>query len=76
MNQPNKKNQRAWLTPVIILAVSLLAAVILYPFLPAQIPIHFNSDGSRNYADKQFVYLIALIPVVVYMSLKAKYGRR
>lgn len=66
---------RAWLTPVIILAASLLAAAIAYPYLPAQIPYQFNPNGAK-YADKSFIYLIALLPTVIYLALRAKYSRK
>lgn len=77
-NTPNEKKGTIWLwlTPVIILAASMAAAAIAYPHLPAQIPYHLNLNGTQSYADKEFIYLFALIPAVLYVALRAKYGRK
>lgn len=74
-SEDGKKSPWVWLTPLIILAVSFLAAFIAYPFLPAQIPVHWGLGGTQ-YAAKGFIYLIALLPAVIFVSFRAKYGKR
>lgn len=71
----NKGIPKAWRIPLIILAVSLIAAAVSYPFLPMQIPIHWGMDGTR-YAGKAFIFAIALLPALLFVLIRAKYGRR
>jgi uncharacterized membrane protein len=66
-----------YLVPLIILGVSLAAAAIAFPFLPDQIPLHFNISGEvTRYGSKYTIFLIALIPVLIYYGIKRKYGNR
>lgn len=55
-----------------ILLIPLLIAVVAYQFLPAQIPMQFRFDGSVRYAAKSQVFLIALLPIVIYEARKMK----
>lgn len=74
-NQPKKT--KPWLIPLIILGVSMVVAAILLPFLPEQIPLHFNLTGEvTRYGSKYTVFLIALLPMVIYIGIKRKYGNR
>lgn len=71
------KIPKPWLIPLIILGVSMVVAVILLPFLPEQIPLHFSITGEvTNYGSKYTVFLIALLPAILYVSIKRKYGGR
>jgi len=46
---------------------------IAYPFLPAQIPRQFHFNGEpTTYMAKEFLFLAALIPFVVYKLRQAK----
>jgi uncharacterized membrane protein len=74
-NAGGGKPLRVWIVPLILLAVSYAAAIIAYPYLPEQIPIHWGTGGTQ-YAGKAFIFLIALLPTVVYLSLRAKYGKK
>ena len=43
-------------------ALALLISLITYPFLPEQIPIHFDFNGNPdNYSGKLFVLMIPII---------------
>lgn len=43
-------------------AIALLISLIAYPFLPEQIPIHFDFNGNPdNYSGKLFVLMIPII---------------
>lgn len=68
-----KKN----MVTLIILAVSLIAAAIVYQFLPEQVPMQFNlSGGVSRMGSKWEIFIIALLPAVLYWSLRRKYGRK
>jgi len=50
----------------LIPAVSLVAAALLYPRLPEEIPIHFNVAGvPDNYSGRWFIFVIPLISVAL-----------
>lgn len=49
-----------------ILIVPILIALILYPILPDMIPRQIRLDGSVAYMHKGFIFLLALLPFVVY----------
>jgi len=58
---------------VLILVIPLLIVAIAYPFLPAQIPRQFHFNGEpTTYMAKEFLFLAALIPFVVYKLRQAK----
>ena len=68
---------RPWRIVLIILGVSMVVAAISLPFLPEQIPLHFGSSGEvTQYGSKYTVFLIALLPAVIYIAIKRKYGIR
>jgi uncharacterized membrane protein len=56
---------------LIILIVPIVIALILYPMLPDMIPRQIRLDGSVAYMHKGFIFLVALLPFVVY-----KFGRQ
>ncbi|HHV45785.1 MAG TPA: DUF1648 domain-containing protein [Tissierellia bacterium] len=51
---------------LMILIVPILIALILYPILPDMIPRQIRLDGSVAYMHKGFIFLLALLPFVVY----------
>ncbi len=55
-----------------ILIIPLLIALIIYPFLPDMIPRQIRLDGSVAYMHKGFIFLLALLPFVVYKFRKQK----
>ncbi|HIV68729.1 MAG TPA: SdpI family protein [Candidatus Butyricicoccus stercorigallinarum] len=49
-----------------LLALAPLAAALLaYPHLPAQIPTHWNADGTITYGARRFILLFGAISVAV-----------
>lgn len=55
---------------LVFLIIPIIIALILYPILPDMIPRQFRLDGSVAYMHKKFIFLLALLPFVVY-----KYGK-
>lgn len=51
---------------LMILIVPILIALILYTILPDMIPRQIRLDGSVAYMHKGFIFLLALLPFVVY----------
>jgi len=61
---------------IIIFAVSALMAVAIYPFLPDQIPLQWSTTGAvSRYGSRNEIFLIALLPTVIYLSVRYKYRR-
>jgi len=58
---------------LLFLIIPLILAGIAYPFLPAQIPRQFHFNGEpTTYMAKEFLFLVALIPFVIYKLRQAK----
>jgi len=58
---------------MIILIVPIVIAAIAYTMLPPQIPRQFGFDGKVNsYMNKEYIFLLALLPYVVYKYNKFK----
>lgn len=55
-----------------ILIIPLAVCAILYPFLPNQIPRQFHMDGTKSYMAKEFIFILGLIPFVIYISKRKK----
>lgn len=54
-----------------ILLIPVLVILALTPILPARIPIHWESDGTR-YISKQYAFLLGLLPFVIYKLRRRK----
>lgn len=63
-----KKYLKGWY----FLVIPLVICAILYPFLPDQVPRQWHTDGSVSYMAKEFLFLVALLPYVVYISNRIK----
>ena len=59
-----------------ILIVPLIITAILYLFLPAKIPkqFHFGNEPT-SYMNKEFIFLFAFLPIVIYKYSKYKKSR-
>ncbi|MCX7772879.1 MAG: DUF1648 domain-containing protein [Clostridia bacterium] len=57
---------------ILVLIISLAAAAIAYPFLPQQIPVQWTIEGAVRTCDKIFIFAFALIPAIIYYSIKSK----
>lgn len=62
----HKENKKTW----IVFIVTLLIAFISLPFLPDQLPIHFDSQGQvDNYAGKWSIFIAAfVILILIFMA--------
>lgn len=54
------------------LVIPELIALAVYPILPATIPIHFSVTGRVDSAGKWVVFLIALIPFIVFERYQSR----
>lgn len=60
--------------PVILIAVPLIIAIAIYPFLPERIPIHWDSSFKPDsYGGKYFIFILAVVPFVLYSGIKRRY---
>lgn len=61
---------------ILVIAIPIVIAVIAYGFLPPQIPRQFGFDGKVNsYMNKEFIFLLALLPYVVFKSYEIKHRK-
>lgn len=61
---------------IFVLAIPIVIAAIAYGFLPPQIPRQFGFDGKVNsYMNKEFIFLLALLPYVVFKSHQIKHKK-
>ncbi len=64
-------NKKDWL----ILIIPLIITAVIYLFLPARIPKQFDFSGKPNsYMAKEFIFLFALLPFIIYKRNQAKKG--
>jgi len=68
----NYKLKREW-TFLVILAVPMIAAILVYPHMPDQVPIHWNVKGEvDNYGSKAFgTFYLPILNVIMYFLLIA-----
>ena len=54
----------------VVIALSILGTIFIYPSLPEQIPIHWNLQGEvDNYGGKVSAFLTALLPLIIAVLL-------
>ena len=53
------KNPNMRILTYLLAAASLLLAAVLYPKLPAQIPTHWDLDGTVTYGGRHMIFLTA-----------------
>lgn len=60
---------------LIILLGPVVVMILVTPFLPNKIPIHFDINGHANgYLNRNFSFLLGVIPFAAYKSYKIKHG--
>lgn len=66
------KTKNVLLKSIFILTIcSLLLTIYFYPYLPAEIPIHFDVLGNPdNYAPRGFTFMTAVLPLIIFILLK------
>ncbi len=57
---------------IVLTAISFIATIFIYPYLPATVPYHWNSNGSVETAGKWIVFITALLPVAIYYLGKTR----
>lgn len=66
------KTKNVILKSMFILTIcSLLLTLCFYPYLPNEIPIHFDFLGNAdNYGPRNFIFVTAALPLIVFVLLK------
>jgi len=60
--------QNKWI--ILLVALSIIGTALLYPYLPEQVPAHWNIRGEVDrYQDKPWVFFMALLPLVLYLLM-------
>ncbi len=58
--------KKIFLLSALLIFISLIGTCILYPQLPAEIAIHFNSQGvADGFTGKEGIFFTALLPVLL-----------
>jgi len=75
-----KLNKRI-LTDILILVIPVAVMLFLTPYLPEKVPIQWSFKGDNGFVasrfvDKEYAFLLGLIPFVLYELFKFKYGSR
>lgn len=61
---------------LLIILVPVVIMLLLYPVLPDQIPMQWNSRGEVNWTlDRRLSFLLGLLPYVVYKLYQLKHRR-
>lgn len=54
----------------LIVALSIIGTAIIYPYLPDQVPAHWNMSGEIDrYQAKTAVFFMAVLPLVLYLLM-------
>ena len=62
--------KKAFIIALIIVALQFVAAVVLYIYLPQQIPMHWNSNGEIDrMGDKLSIFLLPTISLAITLML-------
>jgi uncharacterized membrane protein len=55
---------------IVIIILSLIGTVLIYPSLPGRIPVHWNIEGQIDrFAGKSFAFITAALPLVIYLMM-------
>jgi len=66
---------------ILILVIPLIIMLFLTPILPEKVPIKWTfSDSEKkfiasSFIDKNYAFLLGLVPFVLYQLIKFKYGK-
>jgi len=66
---------------LLILIIPLVIMILLTPVLPEKVPIQWSFRGTGKFVavrfiDRNYAFLMGLIPFVLYQLIKFKYGKR
>jgi uncharacterized membrane protein len=62
------ENMKKYFKDLLAIIIPLAVCLVIYPFLPDQIPRSFHLDGTRSYMPKEFIFLLGLIPYLIYLK--------
>ncbi|MEM4396462.1 MAG: SdpI family protein [Candidatus Woesearchaeota archaeon] len=54
----------------VLFIISLLFSLIIFPFLPAKIPSHFNSEGIPSYSSKFTIFFFPILLLIFILLFK------
>jgi len=76
----NEEKQGFWRknrVTLVILAVCMVAAAIVFQYLPETIPMQWGLNGQvSRYGSRWEVFLIGALPAAVFWRLKRKQGKK
>ncbi|MBP7176325.1 MAG: DUF1648 domain-containing protein [Thermoclostridium sp.] len=55
-----------------ILIIPLVICTVAYFLLPDQIPRQFHADGTATYMAKEFIFIFAFVPYIIYWRYKKR----
>ncbi|WP_407928530.1 DUF1648 domain-containing protein [Clostridium guangxiense] len=62
-------------TDLLIFIIPVVIMLLITPFLPNKVPIHFDISGHANgYLDRHFSFILGLMPFIIYKLYKFKHG--
>jgi len=75
------KFNKKLLIEILILVIPVIILFFLTPVLPDKVPVQWTFRGENKFIasrfiDKKYVFLLGIIPFVLYELFKLKYGRR
>lgn len=60
---------------LIILLVPVVIMILITPFLPNKVPIHYDTPTHADgYLDRHFAFIIGLVPFIIYKIYEFKRG--
>ena len=58
---------------LLVILIPLVIVAVIYPTLPAVIPRQFGFSGKpTSYMNKEFLFLIAFLPYIIFKSYQTK----
>ena len=71
-----KFNKKSILIDLLVLLIPLIIMIMLTPILPDKIPIQWNYSGACKFIDKEYSFVLGIIPFALYKIIKLKYYRK
>ncbi len=58
---------------LLVLIIPFIIIAVIYPFLPDRIPRQFHLNGqTTSYMAKEFIFILGIIPYLIYMRYRSK----
>lgn len=71
------KFKKSYIIDILVLIIPVIIMILLIPILPDKVPTHWDINGNMtSYIDKNYSFVLGILPFVVYESIKFKYSRK